>query len=337
GMINALRNLWTHNFKPMDEDRDRLCYFEIYSETRDEPYFLEIEAAPANEAEGAQKPVELENPNGSLLKFSLHPGFLIDHFREKLTITVREFLDMLRAVRESMDSALPSVIFLAGNGSRAPLVTEIFREYLSGFGMEDCKLYHPLATPEAAQEGQLVENRIGSVPNAKTGVAHGLLIALPGSDFVTVSEKRRQFVFKYHLGVSLYNQALRDKVFYRIKNADSFVRFERYAELSAESLETSFAVLADGYMQIWYTDATLTSDYTALRACNARQFLIRVPDFFLSEQPYEEMRGECYCQAVSETALELFVRPIDRQEYYPYGILDLESGHFEAYSYDTTE
>lgn len=333
GMVNALRRLWIHKLKPVDNMSDRLCRFQVYSQAR-ETLYLEIEAAP--ETRDKEHPAKLETKD-NLLKISLAPGFLSDFFREKIATTVWEFLDMQKTVRDRMSDDLPLVIFLAGNGSQAPMVEELFRKYLPGFGVEDCQLYPPLGTPEAAKLGQWVQNRPGSVPNAKTGVAHGLLIALPGSDFIRIVEEHPDFMFRFHVGVSQYDQESRESVFLRRKHAESFGLFKKYEALADENLDAPFTIEEDGYLQIWYTDATLTQDATPISACGARQFLIRVPDEFLSEQLHEEVRGECYYQAVSETELELFIRPADVWDGYPYGILNLENGLFEAHPYSTAE
>lgn len=333
GMLNALRQLWIRNFQTEDAAPDRLCYFQIYTETK-EALFLEIEAAPAKKDKEFQ--AEWKKESEKTVKILLDPDFLKNFFREKLATTVWEFLDMQRMVRADVDGDLPLVIFLAGNGSQAPMVTELFQEYLPRFQMENCQLYPPLGTREAAEQGQWIQNRTGSVPNAKTGVAHGLLIALPGSDFIKIVEPHRNFMFRFHVGVSRYSQETRERLFHRRKSADRFELYEKYAAPSEESLEAPFSIEEDGHLQIWYTDAAVALDSVPIKACGARQFLIRIPDAFLSEQPCQGMRGECYYQAVSETELELFIRPMDVQENCcPYGILNLDNGHFEPHPYNT--
>ena len=335
GMVNALRQLWVREFQPADDNR--LCWFQIYSnsKTKKAPY-LEIEAAPAKK--DGEHSAKWEVVSATHLRISLDVDFLTEFFRSKLETTVWEFLDMQRMVRESAGGDLPLIIFLAGNGSRASMVTELFVEYLPKFGVKDYQLYPPLGTSKAAEEGQWVKDRPGSVPNAKTGVAHGLLLALPGSDYIRIVEEHRDFMFRFHVGVSQYDQKARESVFLRRKNAEKFRLFEKYGDPSEESIEAPFSIAEDGYLKIWYTDATLTQDPTPIRACGARQFLIRVPDALLSDRPYENVRGECYYQAVSETELELFIRPIDLQDSCcSYGILNLENGHFEPYPQNISE
>lgn len=338
GLVKELRLLWIRKFKPADDSPDELCYFLICSdsETEKEPeLYLKIEAGPA--CKDGECPAKWEGRNGKELKMSLDPEFLKKFFWEKLAKTVWEFLNMQQTVRENVGRDLPLVIFLAGNGSQAPMVELLFRQYFPEFGVESCQLYPPLGMPEA-EKGRRTKDSSGSIPNAKTGVAHGLLIALPGSDFIRITENHRGFMFRFHVGISRYDRAIRKSVFYRKKNAENFKCYEKRRAASAESQEAPFPIGEDGYLQIWYTDATLTQDPTPIRDCGAKQFLIRVPDAFLSEQPCGEVRGHCCYQAVSETELELIIRPIDQQERgYLFGILDLESGHFEPNSQDNAE
>lgn len=333
GMVNALRRLWIRKLQPMDEITGRLCHFPVYSEAEESPMAgerLHLEIKARSKTKDKDPPAKCDKKDG-MLEISLDCDFLSKFFSDKLEKTVCEFLDMQRAVQESIGGDLPLVIFLAGNGSQAPMVEKLFHQYLPKSGVRDYQLYPALGTQKAEESEQLVQARLGSVPNAKTGVAHGLLIALPGSDFVRIVEEHRDFLFRFHVGISWYDQKARRRVFYRWKCAENFRLFEKYAAPAEESWDAPFSIEEDGYLQIWYTDATLTQDSTPVSDCGARQFLIRVPDDFLSKQPHEEMRGECYYQAVSETELELFIRPIDLQECYPYGILNLESGHFEPH------
>jgi len=326
-MISALREVWIHNFEPIKEDR--LCYFEVYSDTDSpESCYLEIES------DSSVKEPKVTDTK-SELKLSLNPEVLRKFFQERLESTIWEFLEMQEHIQKN-DPTMPCVIFLAGNGAKAPMVKEIFQRYINERNMNHCKLYPPLGTKEAEELGQNTSGRVGSIPNAKTGVAHGLLIALPHSDFIVVKETHQQFIFRYNLGFSRYDQSLQARVFCLQKRAGSFTLFKKGAELAPENFTDSFDIFEDGYLQIWYTDSTLPNDVTLIKECGAKQFLIQVPDTFLSEV-YDGIRGACYCQAVSETELELFIVPTNKEMYYPYGILNLETGLFDAYSYDTKE
>lgn len=324
GMVNALRQLWVRKLKPTGRMSEKLCSIQVYSEP-EELLYLEIESAPR--AKDTEPPAKWEK-KGNQLKIFLDINFLTNFFYEKLEATVCEFLDMYREVQERIGGSLPLVIFLAGNGSQAPMVTEIFHKHLP----KGCELYPPLGTREAEEMGQLTQDHPGSVPNAKTGVAHGLLIALPGSDFVQIIEEGRDFVFRFHVGVSQYSRELRGSVFQLQKRAESFGLFEKYAPPGEESAQAPFYITEDGYLQFWYTNAALTQEFTPIADCGAKQFLIRVPDELLSKQPCGGVRGKCYYQAVSETELELFIHPIGQPDCYPYGIFNLEGGHFEARS-----
>lgn len=325
GMVDALRQLWIQELKPADRMSDQLCHFWVHSELEEQLY-LEIEAKPA--AKGEEPPAKWERDEKQL-KILLDPQFLRDFFHDKLSATIWEFLEMHKAVRAETGGDLPQVIFLAGNGSRAPLIKEIFQKYLPQFGVENCQLYPPLGTREAAEMEQWTQDRPGSIPNAKTGVAHGLLIALPGSDFIQVVEKHRAFMFRFHVGVSRYDRKVRGSVFQRKRSAESFELFERYAMPADESADTPFLIAEDGYLQFWYTDAALSLESTPVADCGARQFLIRVPDTLLSQEHCDGVRGVCYYQAVSEKELELFIQPCGQTDCVSYGILNLDSGHFE--------
>jgi len=350
GMIDGLRDLWIKNFK---EKEDRLCYFEVYSESEEQKkYYIRMTAGSNQQnsnksqakKEGKNVTEEVSDKNQAKkegkniteeVTVSVNLEELREFFRERLEKTIREFFGMMaQTICRMSDTNIKCVIFLAGNGSRSPLVEEIFHQCMeeNEYWQSNCELYAPLFTEEAKQQGQKTEHRKGSIPTAKTGVAHGLLISRPGSDFIRILESQPKFVFKYHLGVSRYDPEMEESVFCSVRKPDSFKQRDKKEENLAEEDRIPFEILEDGYLQFWYTNSSVIFENTSIGECNARQFLMKVPDDRISEKPYENRRGECYCRAVSETVLELLIKPIDREELCYYGILNLEDGRFEEYN-----
>ncbi len=331
GMVNALRELWIGNFEVKEIKSNRLCYFQVYPENHsDRNYYLVIEK---DEKNGKTNFSVSQNEKSTELKFFISVEYLRDFFDKRLQTTVREFLSLMKQAKDwQMEPNLKCIIFLAGNGSKSRMVKEIFESYIEEWQIKDCELYPPLSTTEAGEKGQKLEKRKGSIPNAKTGVAHGLLISRPGSNFIEISESNRNFVFKFHLGNGRYQENLNEEVFELVRSADTFKCYERQMPLTPEDFEyPAFSIRKDGYLNFWYTGFSNLSQDITLKECGARQFLIRVPDSIISKEAYEGRRGQCYCRAVSEKELELFIKPENQQIYYTYGILDLVDGEFQIY------
>lgn len=336
GMINGLRDIWIHDFKASD---NRLCYFMVYAEENKKSYYICMKDSKLKEENSSESFENETERKGEVQELTLYVDLqeLKNFFKEKLEKTIREFLDIMKqteeqaqaliqAEKQGKDFSKRKIIFLAGNGSKAPLVSEIFQGYIEG-GKFDCELYPPLLTEKAKEKGQKVENRKGSIPTAKSGVAHGLLISRPGSEFIRIREVHQKFAFKYHLGYSRYDWEQEESIFELVRRAASFQCYERKGRNLAEADKVPFEVLENSYLQFWYTDSAAISEKTTIADCNARQFLIQVPEELCGNKG-----GECYCRAVSETELEILIKPIDQEEADFYGTLDLKNGRFTEYN-----
>lgn len=363
GMIDELRKLWVHNFESKE---DSLCYFKVYPEEDSNEmlsatkkgvqpdYYIEVIKASANSSKKFYSSSETTEPlthdesnesfseeqKGALpsveMKIYIKLERLVQFFRERLENTIREFLGMMwQTIQENDLSALKmeNVIFLAGNGSKAPMVFDIFNKCIKEqkYWQDQCELYPPLSTEKAEEYGQKIQNRKGSIPTAKTGVAHGLLLSRPGSDFIRIEEFRHAFVFKYHLGLSRYDPDLDESIFCCVRKADSFLQSDKKDSYLREEDSEPFAIGKDGYLQFWYTSSLMIYEQTTLDSCNARQFLMKIPEDKLSKEAHEDRRGECYCRAITETVMELLVHAIDTDQIHCYGTLDLETGRFQKY------
>ncbi len=317
-MIDKLRELWIANFK---ESNGQLCYFEAYKDNGEQCYIKVM----AGQNEQPQNPASSKE-----VTIFAEVEYLKNFFRERLKKTIEDFFRMMDETLSGTgwyEKDAKNVIFLAGNGSRSHMVTEIFQECIAGnsYLQENCDLYEPLSTEGAKEKGQKIQGRSErEIPNAKTGVAYGLLLSCPGSNFIKISKSFPEFIFKYTLGDSRYDVDKNENMFYPVRKPDGFKLCKKKDQNLASEDRAPFELSEDGYLHFWYTDASPSLlDGATIGDCNAMEYSRKIP---------EAMPGaKCFFRAVSETELELLIESAETDVLRNYGVLDLKNGKFQKY------
>lgn len=141
---------------------------------------------------------------------------LIAVLKNRIESGVMNFFHSLKkSYDERKDTGIDKInIFLAGNSSRSPIVSELFEKYMSDFGGELQEkdliiLYPPLGTKESdeLQKNLNINAKFSDSvtrPTCKTGVAYGLLEGRSGSNILVKSEinSSDEIPFRYYIGIN---------------------------------------------------------------------------------------------------------------------------------------
>lgn len=162
-------------------------------------------------------------------ELSIHMGNLEIILKSRIRRGVYNFFEGLKAAFSMPDKAITKIdIFLAGNSSRSPIVTELFDEYIKQYADNITFIVHPpLGFNKRVQEKKNIQNEYlledinleDSIqneedytyitkPTGKTGVAFGLIEGRPGGRVKIVlpdmpkdqNGEQLEIRFKYFIG-----------------------------------------------------------------------------------------------------------------------------------------
>ena len=191
----------------------------------------------------------------------MKPGFRLDIEVEKLLGILKDRIEkgvknFFEALKVAFDGEIAEGmkeinIFLAGNSSKAKVVTELFNAYIEDYTGDICEkfvMYPPLGTPEALEiqrERELpVSEDDFTKPTGKTGVAYGLIECRPGSRIKVVSEKKsnEEVKFNFYIG---YNGK---KKFQVILDRDiSYGKWVSFIDAGEEDFEIYYTNLPEAH------------------------------------------------------------------------------------------
>lgn len=183
-----------------------------------------------------------------------------DFIKSKIEVAIDGFFTALDSKVDHFSGDTVN-IFLAGNSSKSPYVTEIFERKIGENKNElQLELYPPLGKDAESK----IKERIGDYafrddsPTCKSGVAYGLILCRQGGKIKVVKNQESEQNFKYYIGlegdsgnfvlldtVTTNNKKPEFNKWYDLFEADT-ANFEFYYTDQASALKEDNTLIADG-------------------------------------------------------------------------------------------
>ncbi len=202
--LNELKNKCSVSSDNGQSNQDnKLEFIDII---KDEPFFAQNDDSDTKPIEIK---VDLTNENGTLASNKsvfVTLDFIFSYFEDKIRKGISSFFVGLNNIFKNEKEVS---IFLAGNSSKSPITTSLFKEIIEEQEKANpelkYKLYYPLGSNEAdlfmKEKGIESDYEYGEGPNGKTGVAFGLIDCSEEQGRVHIkNEGSYESKFKYYLG-----------------------------------------------------------------------------------------------------------------------------------------
>ena len=208
-LVDYLRKCWLNSgeqlkagqdsFRFLTED-NKLCSIKIVNKVQN----TQAEATGDENSDSSQKNAqhaETNNESQNYISLELdHEKEIKQVMKEKISEDIEMFFEQFEAVAvtSEISNDKPRFIFMGGNASRSKLLKKLFKDKIQKMNKQDTYKWHP-PLPTKFDEFQKQQMQSICVPEAKSGVVLGMLLARPELGVVSV-EKLGARKFHYHIG-----------------------------------------------------------------------------------------------------------------------------------------